>query len=157
MPPIVLLLALIAITAVAAFVSSLQHKSRSAKLALLATSWKMRYTAADRLQLTLRVASRFPIPGAADIVVRDLIYRQEDAGCFRYLFTVEYTTGVVRTKHRRVSVAMMVESNSNPFTQTDAFSCVTLAPGELALAERYDWLRQKYCAPPPAIESTIAS
>ena len=144
MPPILLLLAVTAVTAAAAAASALARKARSARLAELASTWAMRFTADDRFQLTPRVATRFPTPGVADVVLRDLIYRQESAG-FRYLFTVEYTTGVLRTKRRRVSVAMVVETG-HP-AAADSFSIVTLAPPELTLPEQYDWMRKEYLIP----------
>src|SRR4051812_21921360 len=109
MSPILLLLVLAAVTVAAVVVSTLRHKGRSAKLAALAPTWGMRFTAEDRFQLAPRVASGFPIAGAADVLVRDLIYQQEDAG-FRYLFTVEYTLGVLRTKRRRTGAGMVVET-----------------------------------------------
>lgn len=99
----------------------------------------MRFTAEDRFQLAPRVASGFPIPGAADVLVCDLIYRQEDAG-FRYLFTVEYTLGVLRTKRRRTGAGMVVETGVGG----EAFSAVTLAPADLLLQEQYVWLWRTY-------------
>ncbi len=140
MSPILLLLVLAAVTVAAVAVSALRQKGRSAKLAALAANWGMRFTAEDRFQLAPRVASGFPTAGAADVLVRDLIYRQEDAG-FRYLFTVEYTLGVLRTKRRRKGAGMVVETG----VAGEAFSVVTLAPAELPLAEQYAWLWRTYC------------
>jgi hypothetical protein len=135
MPPILLMLVVCAVTAAAAAGSALRRKARSARLAALATTWNMRFTSQDRFQLTARVAARLPMPGAADVVVRDLIYRQEGAG-FRYLFTVEYTTGVLRTKRRRIGAGMVVETGQGG----EVFSDVTLAPTNLDLREQYEWL-----------------
>jgi hypothetical protein len=137
MPPLLLLLVVSAVTVAASAASALRRKARSAKLAALAATWSMRFTAQDRFQLTLRIASQFPIPGAADVVIRDLIYRQEAAG-FRYLFTVEYTTGVLRTKRRRIGAAMMIETGHTP----QIFSPVTLAPTDVSLHAQYEWLWQ---------------
>jgi len=140
MSPIVLLLLLAAVTVAAVTVSTLRQKGRSAKLAALAATWGMRFTAEDRFQLAPRVAIGFPTAGAADVLVRDLIYQQEDAG-FRYLFTVEYTLGVLRTKRRRKGAGMVVETG----VAGEAFSAVTLAPGDLTLHEQYAWLWRTYC------------
>ena len=141
MPPILLLIALIVITAAAAGAAALLRKVRRAKLAAIASSWQMRFTAEDAFQLTPRVAARFPTPGAADVVVKDLVYGQESDGCFRYFFTVEYTVGVIRTKRRRSAVAMLVE-------QGQSFSAITLSPGDLPVADRYLWLYGLHCAKP---------
>ena len=66
MPPILLLIVLIGITAGAAGAAALLQKLRRAKLAAIASSWQMRFTPEDAFQLTPRVAARFPTPGAAD-------------------------------------------------------------------------------------------
>ncbi|MDB5319724.1 MAG: hypothetical protein JWN40_1355 [Phycisphaerales bacterium] len=105
----------------------------------MAKTWQMRFTAEDRFQLTPRIAAHFPIPGAADVVVRDLVYGQEEAGRYRYFFTIEYTLGVLRTKRRRVAVGMLLETGR---PETNPFSGVTLAPAELSIAEQYEWLRR---------------
>src|SRR5690349_6540985 len=97
------MLVLVTGTAAAAVGAAALRKSRSARVAALASDWRMSYTAADRFQLTPKVAAQFPIPGVADVVLRDLIYGQDPAtGRLRYVFTIEYTTGVLRTKRRRV-------------------------------------------------------
>jgi hypothetical protein len=141
MSPILLLWLLAAVSVAAAAVSALRHKGYSAKLAALAATWGMRFTAEDRFQLAPRVAIGFPTAGAADVLLRDLIYQQEDAG-FRYLFTVEYTLGVLRTKRRRTGAGMVVETG----VAGEAFSAVTLAPADLPLGEQYTWLWRTYCA-----------
>jgi hypothetical protein len=134
MSPVVLLLGVTGASIAAGIVSALRCKARSAKLAALAASWGMRFTMEDRFRLAPRVASGFPIAGVADVLVRDLIYRQEDVG-FRYLFTVEYTVGILRTKRRRIGAGMVLEIGA-----VEAFSVVTLAPGERTLFEQYRWL-----------------
>ena len=146
MSPVILLLALSAITIAAGVASALRCKARSAKLEALAASWGMRFTAQDRFCLAPRVASGFPTPGAADVLVRDLIYRQEDQG-LRYLFTVEYTLGILRTKRRRTGAGMVVETGN-----ADEFSPVTLAPTHLPLREQYEWLWRQ-CPQSPQLRS----
>jgi len=135
MPPLLLLFVLCAVTVVAAGASAWRRKARSGRLAGLAAGWRMSFTAQDRFDLAARIGPRFPIPGAADIVVRDLIYKPEGSG-FRYLFTVEYTVGVTRTKRRKAGAGMVVERCQTP----KDFSEVTLAPAEIGLAEQYEWL-----------------
>jgi hypothetical protein len=145
MSPLLLLLLLVAVTAFAATASALRYKARSKKLLALASRWTMRFTVEDRFRLAPRVARGLSVPGAADVVIRDLIYRQEDTG-FRYLFTVGYTVGVLRTKRRRMGAGMVVETG-------DTFSAVTLAPAEFSLLEQYEWLWRKFCSGAPTISS----
>jgi hypothetical protein len=102
----------------------------------------MRFTPDDPFQLTPKVSAQLPMPGAADVAVRDLLYCQEPSGALRYLFTVEYTIGVLRTKRRRVSVGMLVEEGVRT-VPIEPFSGVTLAPEDLPLEEQYQWLRQQ--------------
>jgi hypothetical protein len=147
MPPLLLLLLLIAVTAAAFLISALLRKASSARLSALASTWQMRFTPEDRFQLTPRIAAHFPTPGAADVVLRNLIYGQEAAGSYRYFFTIEYTLGVVRTKRRRVAVGMLLETARGP--NASPFSGVTLAPPELPLAQQYEWLRQQHGASLP--------
>jgi hypothetical protein len=141
MPPIVLLIGLIVLTACAVLASTCFDRARSGKIAALASTWGMGFTAEDRFQLTTKVAGRFPIPGAADLALEDLVYRQESAG-FRYLFTVGYTTGILRTKRRRRGVAMFIECDRN---QEDSDAQVILAPQELPLRAQYEWLYEQKC------------
>jgi len=141
MSPILLLIVLIATSAVAAVVAAWMRRTRRRQLAALASQWEMHFTPDDAFQLTPRVAAHFPMPGAADVVVRDLVYGQEDGGRLRYLFTVEYTTGVLRTKRRRTAVAMLVENGQHPEDQP--FSGIELAPDDLPLAQRYEWLKKE--------------
>jgi len=161
LPPILVLLLLLAITAAAFIADAFMRKRRATRLAAMAAQWQMRFTAEDPFQLTPRIAAHFPIPGAADVVVRDLVYGQEDtAGRFRYFFTIEYTLGVLRTKRRRVAVGMLVEAGR---PETNPFSGVTLAPAELSLADQYQWLRREQgqtnsaAAAPTAADSTTLS
>jgi hypothetical protein len=154
-PPILLLLVVIVATAAAVVADAARRKARSARLAALAGEWHMGFTSDDRFQLTPRVAAAFPTPGAADIVLRDLVYGREPAGCFRYFFTVEFTTGVLRTKHRRVRAAMLVETGRDPAAagarsagDSPVYSPITLAPADLPLAEQYQSLHRAHCAAP---------
>jgi hypothetical protein len=159
MPPILLLGVLLAVTCAALTIDALMRRSRSTRLAALASDWQMRFTSDDRFQLAPKIAGRFPTPGAADVVVRDVMYTQETSGCFRYLFTVEYTTGVLRTKRRRTGVGMVVEgpacaalAGALSAMTTHDYSPVALAPPELPLAEQYTTLHRAYA--PERADST---
>jgi hypothetical protein len=130
--PSLLLIVVVAITAGAVIASTMTRNARSARIKALAAAWGMAYTADDRFQLTPRIAALFPTPGVADVVIRDLVFARDKAGrTFRYLFTVEYTTGVLRGKHRRIGVALLVESPTQPAAP------IVLAPAGLLLGDQY--------------------
>ena len=149
-PPILLLCLLMGVTAAASIADALARHARARRLSELGTGWRLRYTPIDRFQLTARVAAVFPTPGAADVVVRDVLYGQEGegtTGALRYLFTVEYTTGVLRTKRRRSAVGTVVEaarSGEDRGTGGGSKLEVSLAPGELATVAQYEWLLRRY-------------
>jgi hypothetical protein len=148
MPPILLLLLLVALTAVSYYASIGLRQARSKRLAALAASWEMNFTPIDRFQITRTIAARFPTPGAADIVVRDLVYGPDaTAASLRYFFTVEYTLGVLRTKRRWISAGTLVEQTADA---TDRFSPVALAPTNLPLLEQYQSLRARQTQTVPA-------
>ena len=98
-PPLVLLAALVLTTAVAVFVDRGRRRTAAAAYRRLAVAHEMHYSRGDPLRLTPRVAAALPVPGAAAVRVIDLLYRTDAAG-HRYVFTAEYTVGVVATKRR---------------------------------------------------------
>ena len=96
------------VTAGAAIAEKLARDRRRRVLRRLATAWRMNYSPFDPLRLTPRVAQNFPIPGAAHLRVSDVIYGiQGDR--YRYIFTAEFTLGVVRTKRLMVRAATFTE------------------------------------------------
>jgi hypothetical protein len=76
-------------------------------------------------------------------VVRDVVYGQEAGGIFRYLFTIEYTVGVVRTKRRRAAVGMVVDTATTARTVA-AHAALALAPGDLPTIRQYEWLWERH-------------
>src|SRR5690242_10439099 len=74
----------------------------------LAGEWGMTFSQDDTLRLTPKVARDFPIPGAANLRVVNVLYGS-DAERYRYVFTAEYTVGVVNAKRRHVRVASFTE------------------------------------------------
>jgi hypothetical protein len=141
MPPVLLLFLLVALTFVAYYASVWLRRVRSKRLAALAASWEMNFTPIDRFQLTRSIAARFPTPGAADIVVRDLVYGPDIvSGSLRYFFTVEYTLGILRTKRRWISAGTLVERTGDG---GERFSAITLAPTRRPLLEQYELLRKQ--------------
>jgi hypothetical protein len=145
-PPILLLCLLLGVTAAASIADALARHARARRLSALAGRWDLRFTPEDRFGLTPRVAAEFPTPGAADVVVRDLVYGQEAGGGLRYLFTIEYTVGVLRTKRRRSAVGMAVEAASGGSTTAGERHPLglALAPATLPTIEQYEWLWKQH-------------
>jgi hypothetical protein len=134
----------LALTAAAAAVSHLFHRRRSAAVAALASRWQMRYLPDDRFHLAPRIAQSLPTPGAADVLVKDLIYGDEPGpnppANLRYVFTIEYTLGVIRGKRRHVAVGTLTESRAGAIGE--GYSPVTLAPSNLPLLKQYEHLNK---------------
>jgi hypothetical protein len=139
-PPILLLCFLMGVTAAASIADALARHGRARRLSALAAAWRVRFTPDDRFQLTPRVAVQFPTPGAADVVVRDVVYGQEAGGTVRYLFTIEYTVGVVRTKRRRAAVGMVIDSATPDAVDPH----LVLAPSDLPTIRQYEWLWERH-------------
>jgi hypothetical protein len=137
MVPLSFLSALLALTFLALLGQVLERRRVSHIMRKQAVEWRMHYAGADRFQITPRVREAFPIPGASDVVVADLLYRQE-ADLYRYYFTVEYTQGVIRTKHRIRRAATFCEPRDR--SAGAAFSPLLLAPENLSLLEQYAYL-----------------
>jgi hypothetical protein len=145
--PLTLLFALIALTALAAAASQYIRRRRATRVAALAARWQMHYAPDDRFHLGARVAHTLPVAGAADVVVKDLIYgddRIESPATtaanprLRYVFTIEYTLGVIRGKRRHVGVGTLTETRGGVIGE--GYSPVTLAPSHLSLLKQYEHL-----------------
>jgi hypothetical protein len=130
MSPIGFLIGAIALTAIAVIASSIARAVERKTLRQLAASWKMHYSPSDRFRLSDRMVQRFPLPGAANIRVTDVIYASE-GDSYRYLVTAEYTAGVIHAKKRRRMVCMMREAKGSHGRPFDALT-VAKAHGTLA-------------------------
>jgi hypothetical protein len=133
MTPGLLLLACVLVTALAVALDVAAHRRRSRALRALAAQWRMNYHPADQLRLTPKVLPRLPIPGAANVRVMDLIYGS-DRDRYRYVFSLEYTVGVIAPKRRIVRVASLSEPRDRAGTGT---VLLTLAPEEGKLLDQY--------------------
>ena len=132
--PALVLEVTLALTALAAFLEAASRRRRKRALRRLARQWHMTFSARDLLRLTPKVAAGLPVPGAADVYVKDVIY-SSDADSYRYIFTAEYTTGVVQGKRRRARVASFLEPRER---QADARETdVLLAPEDVPIIEQY--------------------
>jgi hypothetical protein len=114
---------------------------RRRKLRTCARKWNMHFAPGDRLRLARRIAEQFPVIGAANISVRDLLFRTEDSR-HQYLFTVDYTVGVIRGKVGRSTVAGF----SEPVARGSRFHSVppilSLAPANLSGPAAYEFVLQ---------------
>lgn len=112
MTPSLLLIALLLLTAAAALIDRWTRRREQVVYRRLATQFGMHFSSRDTLRLTPRVAADFPIPGAAAVRVIDLMYRT-DADAHHYVFTAEYTLGVVGPKRRVRRAAACVEPRAH--------------------------------------------
>ncbi|HEX5243217.1 MAG TPA: hypothetical protein VFW23_08115 [Tepidisphaeraceae bacterium] len=132
MSPLGLLGLAIGLAVVAAIGQRASHRRLRKSLRALAADWNMNYAQSDSLGLTPRIAGNFPIPGAADLVINDLIY-STDRMNYRYIFTAQFTVGVVHRKRRLSRVATFTEPREGNDSDID----LSLAPEELDLIEQY--------------------
>ena len=123
------------LTALAGAIESAARHRRKRALRQLATARRMNFSACDRLRIAPRIAASFPISGAADLYVTDVVYGS-DGATYHYVFTAEYTVGVVRGKHRELRVATFSEPKDRQ-REPVAPSAVRLADGTLPLIEQY--------------------
>lgn len=122
------------VTAGAAVVDFALRRRRCCHFRKLASEWRMNYSPRDQFRLTPRVARSFPVPGAARIRVVDLIYGI-DRDQYRYVFTAEYTAGIVSSR-RRVRRAGTFSEPRDRSSQASE-SPISLAPVHLPLMEQY--------------------
>jgi hypothetical protein len=132
MPPIVLLFVLLILTGAAWFTDRRIRGRGQAIYREIALAGGMHYSPSDPLRLTPRVAAHFPVPGAAAVRVIDLLYRTDEQHHY-YVFTAEYTIGVVGPKHRVRRAASFIESKSTGLIPNQ----VRLGPSDLPLVEQY--------------------
>ena len=124
----------IVITGGAYVVDSITRRRSADALRRLAGEWRMNFSLTDRLNLTGKVARHFPIPGAANLRVTNVIYGTARER-YHYIFTAEYTIGVVRAKRRLTQAG----SFSEPRGREDGpgIETVVLAPPGKSLVEQY--------------------
>ncbi len=138
MPPALYLLFLLVILLVLVVVGAISRYRCRRLLRSCARKWNMHFAPGDRLRLGRRIAGRFPVTGAANISVRDLLFRT-NASRHEYLFTVDYTVGIIRGKSGRSCVAGFSEpvSRGSPAASA-APPRLLIAPAELSGPEAYE-------------------
>jgi hypothetical protein len=141
MSPAAFLALSVSVTAGAAIANRLTGYRRRRRLRRAAAQWNLHYSAGDRFRLLRRLAERFPVPGAADVRIGDLMYgvRQDH---YQYIFTADFTIGLVRTKHRIQRIIHFSEPRDR---SAPALPHIELAPAALPLLEQY-----RHFAAPPA-------
>jgi hypothetical protein len=145
-------------TALALLLEFIGRRRTRRVLRRLAAEWRMTYSRADSLRLTPRVAGRFPIPGAANLRVTDVIYGIEHDR-YRYVFLAEFTTGTVSAKRRQTRVATFSEPRDRQ-QRTRAAAPVVLAPPTGKLVDQYRHLAPPMATRrgrPPGAEGTAAA
>ena len=126
------------LTALAGLIEMSARHRRKRWLRQLASQWRMTYSSCDRLRIASRISNQLPVPGAADVSVTDVIYGSH-GDAYQYVFTVEYTLGVIKGRHRQVRVARFSEPRGR---EPSARSLrLDFAPQELPLIEQYRSLR----------------
>ena len=134
-----MLLAILTVaTVTAAVVESVRGRRSAAAYRRLAVAHGMHYSPGDPLRLTPRVAAALPVPGAAAVRVIDLLYRTDEAG-HHYVFTAEYTVGVVNVKRRVRRAAAFDEGRGSG----RAPLAVRLGAEQMPLVEQYERLLSK--------------
>ncbi|HET6246418.1 MAG TPA: hypothetical protein VFE47_01870 [Tepidisphaeraceae bacterium] len=136
--PAALLIIAVSITFAAAVAERIWIRRYRQRLQKLAGEWGTNYSPHDQFRLTPRVFANFPIPGAANVRVVDVLYYiDHDRYC--YIFTAEYTSGIVTGK-RRVRRAATLSEPRERAAEAPAAQ-ITLAPANLPLVDQYRKLR----------------
>lgn len=134
MSPAALLILAVSLTFAAAMGERICTRRHRKALQALATQWRMNYSPHDQFRITPRVFISFPVAGAAKIRVVDLIYGM-DHDVYRYIFTAEYTAGVVMGKRRIRRAASLSEPRERAPEALPA--PIVLAPSNLSLMDQY--------------------
>ena len=141
MTPYQYLLLALGATAAAVAAERVYRRRRRRLFAGLAREWNMHYSARDLFRLAEQVAPRLPVVGAGDVFVEDVIYGVE--GEFhRYLFSVEYTLGLVHAKRRVVRAASFREPKQHRVLSR--WSPLELAEISMPLTDQYRTLHDAH-------------
>lgn len=108
-------------------------------LRTLASELKMNYVSVDQFKLADRIVEAFPVPGAARLVVTDLVYALH-GDHYRYVFTANYTIGAVKLRKRACRVAAYEEpapGAKRDAAATHVASRIELAPVGMPWVEQY--------------------
>jgi hypothetical protein len=146
LPPSLFLFTLLCITAIVWTVHRLIRHAHKRRLRALASAWGMKYAQADPFNLAARVAGEFPIPGVADLRIRDMIYATQ-GDRHRYVFTAEFTMGVIDRHRREARAVTFCDPRDAKEPAGQCASPLILAPQEKPLIDQYRHLAQQWAGP----------
>jgi hypothetical protein len=127
---------LLVISLIALVFEAIRRGRRAERVRGLARRWGMNFGRRDTLRLTTRVARVFPVPGAAALEIFHVIYGVE-GDRYRYIFTAQFTLGVIGPKSRHTRVATFSEPRDR--RQVDEVQ-LALGDPELPLLAQYEAL-----------------
>src|SRR4051812_22352991 len=134
--PGLLLSALLIITLIAVIVEGARRGRQAERVRALARQWGMNFGRRDTLRLTTRVARGFPVPGASALRIFHVVYGAQ-GDRYRYIFTAQYTLGVIGAKSRHTRVATFSEPRDR--RQQDEAQ-LDLAEPDAPVLEQYEML-----------------
>jgi hypothetical protein len=149
--PTEFLVAMLLITAIAGTIQVVRRRRRVRALRALGEQWRMHFSVHDRFHLASRVAARLSAVGAASVRIVDLLYAIEREN-YRYVFTTEYTLGVLRGRTGVWRVGTLAEprdgqavtiATAGHTPETGAAMALQFAPQSLSLIEQYRHLLAK--------------
>ncbi len=132
MSPAAYLCLVIVITVCVAVGWRVVRRHRRRQFSRAAGQWHLRYCPGDQFRLADRLAGCFPIVGAADLRVLDLMYGG-DEWVYRYIFTVEYTLGLVQGRRRQARVVRLIEPRGEGAGELQ----IEIAPYGKSLLQQY--------------------
>ena len=136
---LVLLVIVCGVTVGAWVASEIARGIHRVRLRRLALKWRMGYAQEDLFNLAARILPQFPIPAAGDLRIIDLLHHSEGR-CHRYLFTAEYTCGVISGHRRERRVLTFCEPRDH------ARGCpapLVAAPEHLTILDQYAHLHER--------------
>jgi hypothetical protein len=142
MSPALYLIVLLGLLIAAITIDLIRWYSYSNKLRVCAHGWHMHFAHGDRLRIARRIVHQFPVPGAALIRVRDLIFRTDETRHV-YLFTVDFTVGVIRGKVGRSRVAGFSEPVARGHQAEPHPSALIVAPREMSGPAAYQYVMKQ--------------
>jgi len=133
----VFLIVVLALSAGAIVAQIARRRWRSRQVRQVAVQAGLHYSPVDRFALAGRIAPKLECPGAANVHILDLVYglRNEQ---LRYVFTVEFTRGVLRTKRTPRRAFLAVEPKNRAVR--DGNLQLTSVDGALDLIHQYQQL-----------------
>jgi hypothetical protein len=111
---------------------------------------ELTYAAVDPFGLAGKLADRFPVAGAARLVVSDLVYGAR-GDRYLYIFTAECTIGAIRMKKRLRLVALYCEPVDPHAPAAVSQACaVELGPAGKEWEDQYRVLARGWLFPVPS-------